>query len=105
MTYCPEQWLNISAASLRSADLETRLDAAAAAGFNGIGLRLQDYRGARREGMSDERVAGMITDYGLEVVELETVWDWVSANDSAAQAHSDQEKTCFELPGFWAADK
>lgn len=75
--------LVISANTLRHADLDSRLAAAAGAGFAGIGLRLDDYRAARASGLSDARIVGKIEESGLVVTELETTWDWVSANDGS----------------------
>jgi sugar phosphate isomerase/epimerase len=70
--------LTCSANTLRFADLPTRVSAAAAAGFTGVGLRVADYLAA---GMSDEHVRDLLDRHGLRVLELEHTWDWAAGED------------------------
>ncbi|BBF99171.1 MULTISPECIES: sugar phosphate isomerase/epimerase family protein [Pseudonocardia] len=70
--------LACSANTLRRADLDTRVRAAAAAGFTGIGLRVSDYRDAGRE---DAAIRDLLAEHELRVLELEHTWDWSGAGD------------------------
>lgn len=75
--------LTCSANTLRFADLPTRVSAAAAAGFTGLGLRVADYLAA---GMSDEDVRDLLDRHGLRVLELEHTWDWAAGEDPVEAA-------------------
>ncbi|MFD4253368.1 sugar phosphate isomerase/epimerase family protein [Amycolatopsis thermoflava] len=70
--------LGCSASTLRTADLCTRVAAAAAAGFTGIGLRVGDYLDA---GLPDERIRDLLDEHGVRVLELEHNWDWALGTD------------------------
>ncbi|MDQ0381258.1 sugar phosphate isomerase/epimerase family protein [Amycolatopsis thermophila] len=76
-------FLNCSANTLRFADLPTRVAAAAAAGFTGIGLRVGDYLGA---GLSDADIRDLLDHHGVRVFELEHTWDWAAGVDPAEEA-------------------
>ncbi|SHL36427.1 Sugar phosphate isomerase/epimerase [Pseudonocardia thermophila] len=75
--------LGCSANTLRFADLPTRVGAAAAAGFAGIGLRLCDYVDA---GLSDEAIRDLLDHHGVRVLELEHTWDWSLGEDPVEEA-------------------
>jgi sugar phosphate isomerase/epimerase len=77
------KFLNCSANTLRFADLPTRVSAAAAAGFTGIGLRVADYLDA---GMSDAEIRELLDRHGLRVLELEHTWDWALGEDPVEAA-------------------
>ncbi|WP_051791111.1 sugar phosphate isomerase/epimerase family protein [Amycolatopsis jejuensis] len=74
--------LTCSANTLRFADLPTRVSAAAAAGFTGLGLRVSDYLGAE---LPDEAIRDLLDRHGMRVLELEHTWDW-TVEDPAEQA-------------------
>ncbi|MDV6279163.1 sugar phosphate isomerase/epimerase [Rhodococcus jostii] len=74
----PETFLTCSANTLRFADLPTRVSAAAAAGFTGIGLRVTDYLNAH---MADGDIRDLIDRHGMRVLELEHTWDWACGAD------------------------
>ncbi|MFE7438956.1 sugar phosphate isomerase/epimerase family protein [Streptomyces chartreusis] len=78
-----QQSLTCSANTLRPADLTTRVEAAAEAGFDGIGLRLSDYLGAE---MSDGQIRDLLDRHGVRVLELEHLWDWALGEDSVEAA-------------------
>ncbi len=71
--------LTLSAMTLRGTPMDTRLDAAAAAGFNGIGLRLDDYRAALAHGWTDEAIREHLDHHGLRVTEVEFVTTWAES--------------------------
>jgi sugar phosphate isomerase/epimerase len=86
-----DRTLVVCANTLRRADFPTRVHAAGQAGFAGIGLRLSDYRQARDAGLSDRDMVSLLDSRGLQLVELEGVWDWVSSNQSAATKAGSEE--------------
>jgi len=61
-----------------------RAEAAARAGFAGIGLRNDDYTIARESGLSDAAIAAAFRDNGLVLDEIEFVTGW-SSDDAAQQ--------------------
>ena len=75
--------LSCSANTLRFADLSTRVSAAAAAGFRGIGLRLSDYLSAE---LSDAEIRDLLDRHDVRVLELEHTWDWALGEDPAEEA-------------------
>lgn len=83
MTGRNDRALVVCANTLRRADFPTRVQAASQAGFAGLGLRISDYRQARDAGLSDRDMASLLDSHGLQLVELEGVWDWVRSNQSA----------------------
>ena len=70
--------LSCSANTLRFADLPTRVAAAAAAGFTGIGLRLAD---CLATDLSDAQLGDLLDRHGVRVLELEHTWDWALGED------------------------
>ncbi|MGI5130029.1 sugar phosphate isomerase/epimerase family protein [Pseudonocardia sp. CA-107938] len=75
--------LSCSANTLRFADLPTRITAAAAAGFSGIGLRLADYLATD---LTDAQIRDLLDRHGVRVLELEHTWDWALGEDPAEEA-------------------
>lgn len=80
--------LACSANTLRFADLHTRVRAAASAGFTGIGLRLDDYRGGA---VRDAELCALLAGHDLRILELEYTWDW------AVPDPAPEERTMFRL--------
>lgn len=70
--------VTLSAMTVPRADFAARVDAAAAAGFAGIGLTAEQYRGARAAGWTDAAMLALLTERGLRVTEVEASWDWGS---------------------------
>ena len=58
-----------------------RIEAAAAAGFAAITLWGPDYARARSEGLSDADLRRLLSDAGLAVGELDSVWTWAPGTD------------------------
>lgn len=56
--------------------LADRIQAAADAGFAGIGLLGADHALITESGTSDAEIAGMLADHGLVVAEVEFLFDW-----------------------------
>ncbi|MCU1463774.1 MAG: hypothetical protein JWO37_3849 [Acidimicrobiales bacterium] len=54
-----------------------RVHAASAAGFDGLSLWVQDYRGGRADGLSDADMRAMLDDHGLAVAEIDAAWWWL----------------------------
>ncbi|MFF4600935.1 sugar phosphate isomerase/epimerase family protein [Amycolatopsis sp. NPDC001319] len=69
--------LACSANTLRHADLATRVEVAAAAGFTAIGLRLGD---------CDDRLPDLLVAHGLRLLELEHTWDWTAPSPAPEEA-------------------
>lgn len=61
-----------------------RIEAAAAAGFAAITLWGPDYARARREGLSDADLRRLLSDAGLTVGELDSVWTWAPGTKGVA---------------------
>lgn len=91
--------LTLCAMTLRGAALRERVDAAAQAGFDAIGLTLDHYRAARREGTDDAAIRGLLAERGLRIAEVETPWDW-AADPADAQAAADGELLFHVLDAF-----
>ncbi|MEV4093255.1 sugar phosphate isomerase/epimerase family protein [Streptosporangium saharense] len=71
--------LTLCAMTLRGATFAERVRAAALAGFDSVGLSLDQYRRARHDGLGDAEMRGLVEEYGLRVAEVETPWDWTAS--------------------------
>jgi sugar phosphate isomerase/epimerase len=80
--------LTLSAMTMRGRDFGDRVDAAAAAGYTGIGLTANDYRGALAAGWTDDAMRMRLRRHGLRVTEAESPWDWAG---DPAQDEREQE--------------
>jgi len=89
--------LVVCANTLRKADFPARVQAAGQAGFAGIGLRISDYHQAREAGLSDRDMASLLDSHGLQLVELEGVWDWVRSNQSTDTQAGAEEATILHM--------
>jgi sugar phosphate isomerase/epimerase len=75
----PEAWprpLVLAHGSLRQAGFRDRVAAAAAAGFDGLGLHVREYARLRSEGWSDGDLRAVLADAGMRLVEIETMLGW-----------------------------
>ena len=71
----------------RHGSFEARLEAAASAGFAGIGLFALEYQRLRdEEGVSARQIRTQLEALGLVLAEIEVVRGWASSGESAAQA-------------------
>jgi sugar phosphate isomerase/epimerase len=78
-------------------DFDARLDAAAAAGFAGIGLYAQAYERMRDAGRSASDIAAAVADHGLVLAEIETVRGWWDATGAEADQCRATEQLAYEL--------
>ncbi len=62
---------------------EVRVEAAAAAGYRSIGLGEADYSGMRASGVTDKDLIETLDRYGMEVAEIEFLFDWMYDDDDA----------------------
>jgi len=73
-----------------------RIEAAAAAGFDGIGLRAENYWDAEATGLDGRAMFEMALGAGVPVLEVEYITSWGRAADrDAAQQH--KEQTVFSM--------
>lgn len=75
---------------------QDRVQAAAAAGFDGIGLRAENYWDAAQSGLSGVAMAELARGAGVPVLEVEYLTGWGSATDRD-QAQQRKEQTVFEM--------
>ena len=73
-----------------------RVRAAAGAGFDGIGLRAENYWDAAAAGLDDSALADIVARHGVRILEVEylTAWGTAADRDQAQQA---KEQTVFHL--------
>lgn len=64
---------------------ETRVEAAAAAGYSSIGMGEADYTGMRAAGVTDEELVGILERHGIWVSEIEFLFDWMYDDEDARQ--------------------
>jgi sugar phosphate isomerase/epimerase len=62
-----------------------RAAAAAEAGFAGIGMLGDDYFAEREQGLTDSTAAAILADHGLELAEVEFLFDWSAGDDELAR--------------------
>ncbi|MGH3643395.1 MAG: sugar phosphate isomerase/epimerase family protein [Mycobacterium sp.] len=65
--------LTCSSSTLRRADLPTRVAAASAAGFTGLGFRVADYADS---GMELPAIRDLLDRHAMRTLEVEHTWDW-----------------------------
>jgi len=75
--------------SLQHAALDERLDAAAGAGFEGVGLLLHHYLDLVARGRTDAELRGAFDARGLALVEIEALMGWGAAEGSPLRAMAD----------------
>ncbi|WP_203606188.1 TIM barrel protein [Streptomyces sp. SID11385] len=68
--------LTLSAQTLRAVPFGTRVGAAAEAGFQGLGLSVEQYKDALEAGWTDRRMADLLAARGLRVTEIELLTAW-----------------------------
>jgi sugar phosphate isomerase/epimerase len=73
-----------------------RVRAAAAAGFDGIGLRAENYRDARAAGLDDDAMREAAAGHGVRVLEVEYLTGWGRAADRDA-VQQQKERTVFHM--------
>ncbi|HEY5880178.1 MAG TPA: sugar phosphate isomerase/epimerase [Nakamurella sp.] len=73
-----------------------RVRAAAAAGFEGIGLRAENFWDARAAGLDGAAMAGIAASAGVPVLEVEYLTGWGAESDRDAEQQR-KERTVFEM--------
>lgn len=95
--------LVLSTCTLLGAPFRERVEAAAAAGFDGIGLNLRDYTHARAaEGLDDDSMCKLLESNGLGVMEIEFVSGWShggAVGEAASRRISDLLQMCVTFGG------
>jgi sugar phosphate isomerase/epimerase len=86
--------LVLSHFSLMRAGFEERLDAAAAAGFAGIGLLIGEYERLRGEGRTDAELRAELDRRGLVLAEIEVLSGWGQTGEPRERARVALESAC-----------
>lgn len=73
----------LSSQTIATASFAEGIDAAAAAGFTGIGLRPKDYDRARTSGLSDADLRALLGSHGIAVVEHQALRAWATGPTAA----------------------
>lgn len=88
--------LYVCASMIEDASFEERVDAAAAAGYSGIGLRPTHYKKARATGLSDVDMVALLAARGIELLEIGFVADWWESGEKAERSRA-YEQVLFRL--------
>ena len=89
--------LVISSATLgNKISYEERVRAAAAAGFEGIGLRAENYWDAQRAGLDDRDMIAIADRYGVRILEVEYLAGWGIAAELDPR-QQEKEQTVFAM--------
>ena len=75
---------------------EDRVRAAAAAGYEGVGLRAENYWDARAAGLDDDAMREIAVQHGVPIVEVEYITAWGTAEDRDA-AQQEKEQAVFHM--------
>jgi sugar phosphate isomerase/epimerase len=78
MSLAPDA-LVLCAGTLGAASLRTKLEAAAAAGFEGVSIFVHELAQARSDGFGEADVKALAADLGLGFAELDPLLDWLPA--------------------------
>lgn len=84
--------LYLCASTINDADLDTRIDAAVAGGYDGIGLRPGHLAQAAADGFTAADVRHRLSDAGLELVEIGFLADWWLTGEEAAKSRAHEEE-------------
>jgi sugar phosphate isomerase/epimerase len=79
-----------------SISFQDRVRVAAAAGFDGIGLRAENYWDAQAAGLGDNAMRAIAEDHGIRILEVEYITAWGTAEDRDA-AQQEKEQTVFHM--------
>lgn len=67
-----------------------RVEAAALAGYTGIGIHIRDYRSLRAAGQTDGELRAILRDHDITHVELEFLLNWFSDGEAGAISRADE---------------
>lgn len=79
-----------------------RVAAAAAAGFAGIGLAIEDYLALRAAGWTEDRLLSTLEAHRIEIPEIEFLHGW-AASDTLDEATAAREQTAAEMARLFGA--
>ena len=81
----------------RHHDIVQRVDAAAAAGCQGIGLYIRDFQRLEAEGTGVRELRALLDDRGLCLAEIEALRGWGDPQQAGSEDYRDQEATAFRM--------
>jgi sugar phosphate isomerase/epimerase len=96
------QCLTVSSLTLGKAPFRERVRAAAAAGFTGLGLSVENYAASLRDGLDDQAMTTILDRHGIAVTEVEFLSDWVPGPGEARP--SAKEAAAFHIARVFGAD-
>ncbi|WP_345041043.1 sugar phosphate isomerase/epimerase [Georgenia daeguensis] len=73
--------VTLSAMNLPLLNFQQRCEAAAAAGFTGIGISLRQWLTERHRGAGARTIKAILAENGLALTEIEGPWDWAHQGD------------------------
>jgi sugar phosphate isomerase/epimerase len=83
--------LTLAVETVTTEDRSLRIQVAAAAGFDGLGVRPGDYLAAREHGRSDRELRALLSDHDVTCRELHCVRGWAGSPAARAQARLEEE--------------
>ena len=99
-----KQQLCLNIATIRGCSIFEQVKAAAAAGFDGIGLWADDVRRAVRQGTPLMKISESIKSAGLNVPEVCFIGGWQDSEGIELESALSRAKDCFELAGSLRCD-
>ncbi len=88
--------LIMSVQTVSTSDFSARVEAAAQAGYSGIGMRPSTYRQARQQGGTDTQLRTILDSYGIQVAELEVLGGWAQGGKAGERSRAYEERL-FEI--------
>jgi sugar phosphate isomerase/epimerase len=82
----------LCASAIDGVSFDERLDAAAAAGYMGIGLRPGHYAAELAKGLSTAALQSMLSERALELVEIGFLADWWESGERAARSRLHEDR-------------
>jgi sugar phosphate isomerase/epimerase len=83
--------LVLCTATVQQGSFVERCEAAAAAGFTGLSIYLDDLKRARSEGCSDADIVAVLRQQGLAIAELDPLMSWVPGADLGGDVRAEGE--------------
>lgn len=93
--------LVLSHFSLGGISFAERVAAASAAGFDGIGLWVEDYRAIVASGTAPTDLRALADDHGVRVAEIEVLDGWAALEPTPA--HAERERAVLEMADVFGA--
>jgi sugar phosphate isomerase/epimerase len=89
-----ERELILSHFCLQSADFTTRVEAARAAGYSGIGLWITEYERIRESGLSDAEMRSILAGKDIGMPEIEVLTGWGGNDDERRESRRQLDLAC-----------